>query len=89
MLTEFESNDRLDSVRLDTRSMRKSWDKNTILQIILEKNFKFSRIIVNRTNRLIILETINALLALFVLVTALFEYEWAYFPKFYQFDSKH
>jgi len=78
----------LDTVRLDTRNMDKTFDKSRILEIILGKNIKFSRIIVYRMNSMLRLETINAFLAIFVLVTALFEYEFAYFPKYYMFDSK-
>lgn len=89
MLTEFDSNDKLDTVRLDTRHIHKNWEKSRILHIILGKRFQFSRIMVNRMKSIIKLETINAFLALFVLITALFEYELAYFPKFYQFNSKH
>lgn len=67
--------------------MRKSWEKSRILQIILGKNFQFSRIMVNRMNRMIWLETFNSFLAIFVLITAMFEYELAYFPKYYQYDG--
>lgn len=35
---------------------------------------------------MVLLETINAILATFVLVTSLIEYELAYFPSFYEID---
>lgn len=69
--------------------MSKTSEKSRILQIILGKQFKFSRIMINRKNNILILETINAFLAIFVLITALFEYELAYFPKFYQSEGKN
>jgi len=68
--------------------MNKSSEKSKILKILLGNNSRFSPIMVKRLDRIIMLETLNAILAIIVLVTAILEYEHAYFPKFYMFDGK-
>ncbi len=79
MLTDYNKNENLETIN----DNKNNFENSKILQLLFEKNPKISTIIEKKYNKMVLLETINAILASCIILSAMIEYELGYFKYFY------